>query len=108
MGCPTLVNERYRRKLASKASSLSTRCTCKLAISKRTTLLPKQQTSPSFIAAAMDHALPTPEDDRGHYLSAIVAHTAFDLFLCSGTDAAVKIQGVTRCRRGVSNGWRIR
>ncbi len=44
----------------------------------------------------MDHPLPAPEDDLGHYLSAMVAHAASDLFLSSGASAAVKVQGVVR------------
>ncbi|MGS5089845.1 PilT/PilU family type 4a pilus ATPase [Hydrogenophaga sp. A37] len=44
----------------------------------------------------MDHTLPAPEDDLGHYLSAMVAHAASDLFLSSGTAAAIKVQGVVR------------
>lgn len=44
----------------------------------------------------MDHPLPAPEDDLGHYLSAMVAHAASDLFLSSGTVAAIKVQGMVR------------
>lgn len=50
----------------------------------------------NFASAAMDHPLPAPEDDLGHYLSAMVAHAASDLFLSSGTAAAIKVQGVAR------------
>ncbi len=42
-------------------------------------------------------ALPTaPNDDLGHYLQLMVAHGASDLFLSSGSAAALKIQGVVR------------
>jgi twitching motility protein PilU len=45
----------------------------------------------------MDSALPhTPNDDLGHYLQLMVAHGASDLFLSSGSAAALKIQGVVR------------
>ena len=44
----------------------------------------------------MDHPHTAPEEDLGHYLSAMVAHAASDLFLSSGTPAAVKVQGVVR------------
>ena len=38
----------------------------------------------------------TPNDDLGHYLQLMVAHGASDLFLSSGSAAALKIQGVVR------------
>ncbi|WP_439112350.1 PilT/PilU family type 4a pilus ATPase [Hydrogenophaga sp.] len=44
----------------------------------------------------MDAALPAPDDDLGHYLSLMVAHGASDLFLSSGTAAALKVQGVIK------------
>jgi twitching motility protein PilU len=45
----------------------------------------------------MDHALPhDPNDDLGHYLQRMVAHGASDLFLSSGSSAALKVQGVVR------------
>lgn len=45
----------------------------------------------------MDSTLPhTPNDDLGHYLQLMVAHGASDLFLSSGSAAALKIQGVVR------------
>ena len=44
----------------------------------------------------MDHPHTAPEEDLGHYLSAMVDHAASDLFLSSGTPAAVKVQGVVR------------
>ena len=44
----------------------------------------------------MDHPHTVPEEDLGHYLSAMVAHAASDLFLSSGMPAAVKVQGVVR------------
>ncbi|MBA4262459.1 MAG: type IV pili twitching motility protein PilT [Comamonadaceae bacterium] len=37
-----------------------------------------------------------PDDDLGHYLQRMVAHGASDLFLSSGSAAALKIQGVVR------------
>ena len=40
--------------------------------------------------------LPHPNDDLGHYLQLMVAHGASDLFLSSGSAAALKIQGVVR------------
>jgi twitching motility protein PilU len=44
----------------------------------------------------MDSALPSNDDDLGHYLSLMVAHGASDLFLSSGSSAALKVQGVVR------------
>jgi twitching motility protein PilU len=45
----------------------------------------------------MDTPLPPhPNDDLGHYLQLMVAHGASDLFLSSGSAAALKIQGVVR------------
>ncbi len=45
----------------------------------------------------MDSTLPhAPNDDLGHYLQLMVAHGASDLFLSSGSAAALKIQGVVR------------
>ena len=45
----------------------------------------------------MDNALPhSHNDDLGHYLQLMVAHGASDLFLSSGSAAALKIQGVVR------------
>ncbi|MDO9030036.1 MAG: PilT/PilU family type 4a pilus ATPase [Hydrogenophaga sp.] len=44
----------------------------------------------------MDSALPSNDDDIGHYLSLMVAHGASDLFLSSGSSAALKVQGVVR------------
>ncbi|WP_310564129.1 PilT/PilU family type 4a pilus ATPase [Hydrogenophaga sp.] len=45
----------------------------------------------------MDTSLPTaPNDDLGHYLQLMVTHGASDLFLSSGSAAALKIQGVVR------------
>ena len=44
----------------------------------------------------MDSTLPSNEDDIGHYLSLMVAHGASDLFLSSGSSAALKVQGVVR------------
>jgi len=44
----------------------------------------------------MDSALPSTDDDLGHYLSLMVAHGASDLFLSSGSSAALKVQGVVR------------
>ena len=44
----------------------------------------------------MDHPHTAPEEDLGHYLSAMVAHAASDLFLSSDTPAAVTVQGVVR------------
>jgi twitching motility protein PilU len=40
--------------------------------------------------------LPAPDDDLGHYLSLMVTHGASDLFLSSGTAAAMKVQGVIK------------
>ncbi|MBE0586988.1 MAG: PilT/PilU family type 4a pilus ATPase, partial [Hydrogenophaga sp.] len=44
----------------------------------------------------MDSALPSNDDDLGHYLSLMVSHGASDLFLSSGSSAALKVQGVVR------------
>lgn len=44
----------------------------------------------------MDTALSSPDDDLGHYLSAMVAHGASDLFLSAGTPAGLKVHGVMR------------
>lgn len=44
----------------------------------------------------MDASLPSPEEDLGHYLSAMVAHGASDLFLSAGTPAGLKVQGIMR------------
>ena len=58
-----------------------------------------KQKQPRFLTQSrtMDSALPhDPNDDLGHYLQRMVAHGASDLFLSSGSSAALKVQGVVR------------